>query len=157
MPHFQRLSSPTPLRTALVQPDETTIAALWAKSVRSFGSSTAEGIDVDTAIDAAYKALLQSAMALLESGGYRISGTTTHHRDTFYAAAGLGDWQLEKLDIETEFVRVLRSRSVYQPVEGNADDLARVHRLARRVLPAVRSAIAARWPGLGPEMPGLSD
>jgi pimeloyl-ACP methyl ester carboxylesterase len=138
-------------RAELVTPDAETIVALWTKARRSLLSSMVSQIDCDTAIDAAYKSLLQGAMALHESEGYRIGGSTGgHHRDTFYAAAGLGYERLAELDVETEFVRRLRSASVYQSAgpwlfrdQGKARRRAGEFLMAARLALRIRSRLAA--------------
>lgn len=136
-------------QAAPVITDPAKVSALWKKALRSLRSSRAPEIDADTAVDAAYKALLQASMALLESEGYRVgSATGGHHYLTFRAVTGLGYPALDHLDEDTEFVRRLRASAVYEPEEASASDLGRIQQLAVTVLPAIRAAIAARRPAL---------
>ena len=136
-------------RVELTAPDPKRVTALWGKALASARDAELPGLSADTAVDAAYKALLQGAMALLESEGLRAGGASGgHHHDTFYAAAGLGHDALRTLDVDSEPVRKLRARSVYEPESVTPADLARLIGVLARVLPAIRRAILARQPEL---------
>jgi hypothetical protein len=128
-----------------VKADPSKVSALWGKAVKALHSSSVSGLDADTAVDAAYKSLLQAGLALLESEGYRVGGSGGgHHEQTFRAIGGLGYAALANIDVDTDFVRRLRIRAVYEPDEADPADVVRIQTLATRLLPAIRAAIVAR-------------
>jgi hypothetical protein len=132
-----------------VVPDPAKIAALWRKACNALRSSAVGGLDADTAVDAAYRSLLQASMALLESEGYRVGGSGGgHHEQTFRAVGGLGYAALANIDVDTEFVRRLRVQAVYDPDEADPGDVLKIQKLARQMLPEIRAAIIARCPNI---------
>lgn len=136
-------------RAVPVTPDPLKVSALWRKALKALHSSTVSGLDADTAVDAAYKSLLQASLAILESEGYRVGGGGGgHHEQTFRAVGGLGYTPLVHIDVDTEFVRRLRIRAVYEPDEADPDDVRRIQAVAAKLLPEIRTAIIARHPAL---------
>jgi hypothetical protein len=135
-----------------VDPDPEKVIGLWEKALASNADSR-KGLSADNAIALAYQSGFQACTALLEAHGYRTRGSTPgHHRNTFYATSALGHPALEDVDVESESVRMQRTKSFYSGTPHGEQQVERMHAWLDRLLPAVHEAVSAAAPALRAEL-----
>lgn len=107
------------------------VQGMWSKAARSLQSSSAGGLDADSAFTLAYQGALQAATAIIRAAGYRVRGEG-HHHHTFAAAGALDLGELSGAARELNVIRQKRHGAIYDWETAVCD----------RDLAALRSATA---------------
>jgi hypothetical protein len=100
--------------------DDTEVAAIWEAALREWTDSAVAGLSVAGAFVHVYQAGFRAAMAVVRAGGYRLRGAAGgHHHLAFYAAAALGDEELQRAADTLQNLRAVRHMALY----GSDDEL----------------------------------
>jgi hypothetical protein len=128
------------------------VTAIWEAALREWTDSAVAGLSVPGAFVHAYQAGFRAAMAVVRASGYRLRGAAGgHHHLAFYAAAALGDEELQRAADTLQNVRGGRHVALYgsdDELEPEDLDAARVHvqeflRVTHRWLSGLRPELAA--------------
>lgn len=124
------------------------VQGMWGKAARSLHSSSAAGLDTDSAFTLAYQAALQAATALVRAAGYRVRGEG-HHHHTFAAVAALDLGDLSEAARQLNIIRQQRHGAIYDWQTTTRDqDLALLRSATTRLLEHGRGWLSTRRPHL---------
>jgi len=148
---IQRLFDERDLEALPAEPGEA--AEYWRKAVRAHADSRIVSLSPENAILLAYQAALSAATAAIRAAGFRVKNRGRHHYVTFYTLAALGEGtELRELAREMDEHRGDRHVAGYGSTLNEARlrrQLAAMHELLDRLLPAVREWLLSHHPEVG--------
>lgn len=131
-----------------VAPDREGIARMLAAAERNLADAQLAGLSAENRFDAAYKAIMQSAMAALRANGYRtLTSRPGHHQTTLQTlplTIGLANDRM----IVVDGLRKQRNLADYEGEPVTAQTVAECVAQAKRLLADVKAWIAANKPEL---------
>lgn len=131
-----------------VAPDREGIARMLAAAERNLADAQLAGLSAENRFDAAYKAIMQSAMAALRANSYRtLTSRPGHHQTTLQTlplTIGLANDRMILLD----GLRKQRNLADYEGEPVTAQTVAECLAQAKRLLADVKAWIAANKPEL---------
>lgn len=131
-----------------VAPERAGIARMLAAAERNLADAQLAGLSAENRFDAAYKAIMQSAMAALRANGYRtLTSQPGHHQtalQTLPLTIGLANDRMILLD----GLRKQRNLADYEGEPVTAQTVTECLAQAKRLLADVRTWLAANKPGL---------
>ena len=137
-----------------VAPERAGIARMLAAAERNLADAQLAALSAENRFDAAYKAIMQSAMAALRANGYRtLTSQPGHHQtvlQTLPLTIGLANDRMILLD----GLRKQRNLADYEGEPVTAQTVTECLAQAKRLLADVKTWIAANKPGLAPPHPG---
>jgi hypothetical protein len=137
-----------------VPAEDAEVAALWAAALREWRDASIPGLSVPGAFTHVYQAGFRAATALVRAAGYRPRGAIGgHHYVTFYATAGLGDSQLERIADLMQGIRGGRHTALYgDDEELDPDDLEKARGHVSQLLRESHRWLIAERPGLAAQL-----
>ena len=139
--------------------DDTEVVGFWSKAITAFDETQVTGISTDTKLQIAYRACLQSALAVLAVRGLRPKSTAGHYV-TFYALQKLDEEKLRAIAVRFDELRTTRAESIYEPGEDEAvlrRELANAMDALELGIPIMRALIVSARPGLDAVLPRLPE
>ena len=131
-----------------VEPERAGIARMLAAAERNLADAQLAGLSAENRFDAAYKAIMQSAMAALRANGYRtLTSQPGHHQtalQTLPLTIGLANDRMILLD----GLRKQRNLADYEGEPVTAQTVTECLAQAKRLVADVRTWIATNKPGL---------
>jgi hypothetical protein len=131
-----------------IAPDKAQIAKLLAAAERNIADAGLKGLSIENRFDAAYKAIMQAAMAALNANGYRtLTSKPGHHQtaiQTLTTSVGLPAAQVIVLDA----LRKQRNLADYSGDLVSEAAAAECLTSAKELLEHVRDWIACNRPDL---------
>lgn len=131
-----------------VAPERAGIARMLAAAERNLADAQLAGLSAENRFDAAYKSIMQSAMAALRANGYRtLTSQPGHHQtvlQTLPITIGLANDRMILLD----GLRKQRNLANYEGEPVTAQTVTECLAQAKRLVADVRTWIAANKPGL---------
>ena len=131
-----------------VAPDRAGIARMLSAAERNLADAQLAGLSAENRFDAAYKAIMQSAMVALRANGYRtLTSQPGHHQtalQTLPLSIGLANDRMILLD----GLRKQRNLSDYEGEPVTAQTVAECLAQAKRLLADVKTWVAANKPEL---------
>jgi hypothetical protein len=128
------------------QSGDADVAALWQKAVTSARDARNPANSIDNKYVLGYQALLQMGTAILACAGFRTRGAQGHHANTFYALEDLEIAGLEKININTERIRLMRKVSAYEPGSPTPAQIGALFELMDALMPHAHRWLAAQRP-----------
>ncbi|MEK6246455.1 MAG: DNA-binding protein [Pseudomonadota bacterium] len=137
-----------------VEPERAGIARMLAAAARNLADAQLAGLSAENRFDAAYKAIMQSAMAALRANRYRtLTSQPGHHQtalQTLPLTIGLANDRMILLDA----LRKQRNLADYEGEPVTAQTVTECLAQAKRLVADVRTWIATNKPGLSSPHPG---
>jgi len=135
------------------------VSALWQKAVHSAADALRSELNDDTAVQLAYQAQMQAALALLQAHGLRVRSRGGHHANVITALRAFAKQDgvaplVDALD-DLDALRSLRATSVYDADLATAQEAARARSFMQKMLPEAMLALLLIQPALRSELLGL--
>ncbi len=143
---LQNLSRIGRLKEHAAAPDE--IQRLLAAAERNLADSRVRAVSDETRFDAAYKAIMQSALAAMMAGGYRPSTSEPGHHQTLIQSLPLTMGVPNETWVLLDALRRKRNASDYSGDIVQPDMAAEATTQAAALLQALRSWLGSRHPEL---------
>jgi hypothetical protein len=137
-----------------VAPERAGIARMLAAAERNLADAQLAGLSAENRFDAAYKAIMQSAMAALRANGYRTLTSQPGHHQTVLQALPLTIGLANDRMIVLDGLRKQRNLADYEGEPVTAQTVAECLAQAKRLVADVRTWIAVNKPGLSSPHPG---
>jgi hypothetical protein len=126
---------------------------MLAAAERNLADAQLAGLSAENRFDAAYKAIMQSAMAALRANGYRTLTSQPGHHQTVLQALPLTIGLANDRMIVLDGLRKQRNLADYEGEPVTAQTVAECLAQAKRLVADVRIWIAANKPGLSSPHP----
>ena len=127
---------------------------MLAAAERNLADAQLAGLSAENRFDAAYKAIMQSAMAALRANGYRTLTSHPGHHQTVLQALPLTIGLANDRMIVLDGLRKQRNLADYEGEPVTAQTVAECLAQAKQLVADVRTWIAANKPGLSSPHPG---